>query len=185
MRNLWELPTSLEVAGVRYPINGDFRDVLDIFGVLQDESLPEFIRWYTALALFYEGEIPPENRQEAMEVMADFFRAGGEESSAGESLLDWQQDAPVIAADINKVAGQEVRSAPFVHWWTFLGWFHAIGEGQLSTVVTIRDKLRRGKKLEDHEREFYRVNRGLVDRKKQLSPEEQAVRERLQKLLGN
>lgn len=185
MRNLWELPTSLEVAGVRYPIHGDFRDVLDIFGVLQDASLPEFIRWYTALALFYEGEIPLEHRQEAATVMADFFRAGQEESGGDVCLLDWQQDAPLIAADINKAAGQELRALPFVHWWTFLGWFHTIGEGQLSRVVTIRDKLRRGKKLEDHEREFYRVNRSLVDRKKQHSPEEQAVRERLQKLLGD
>ena len=184
MSNRWALPTTLTVAGTDYPIHGDFRDILEIFGVLQDESLPEFIRWYTALVLFYEGEIPPQHRQEAMETMADFFRAGAEESAGGESLLDWQQDAPLIAADINKVACQEVRALPFVHWWTFLGWFHAIGEGQLSTVVTIRDKLRRGKKLEEQEREFYRVNRGLVERKKRLSPEEQAVRERLQKLLG-
>lgn len=185
VRALWALPTALEVAGVSYPIHADFRDILEIFGVLQDDSLPEFIRWHVALALFYEGEIPEKNLSEAVAVMADFFRAGRQESGDGPALVDWVQDAPLIAADINKAAGQELREKPFVHWWTFLGWFHCIGEGQLSMVVSLRDKLRRGKKLDDQEREYYRANRSLVERKRSLSPEEQAEKERLEKLLGS
>ena len=51
----------------------------------------------------------------------------------------------MIIADINKVAGTEVRSLSFLHWWTFLSFFHAIGEGQLSTLISIREKLRTGK----------------------------------------
>lgn len=184
MRNIWQLPTQLEVGGAVYPIRADFREILHIFGVLQDGQLPEFIRWYVALSLFYEGEIPEDHRREAAEKMADFFRAGYQECTDGRPLLDWVQDAPLIAADINKAAGQELRSLPFVHWWTFLGWFHTIGEGQLSTVVSIREKLAKGKKLEAHEREFYRANRALVDRKKPLSPEEQAEKARLERLLG-
>ena len=89
-----------------------------------------------------------------------------------------------IAADINKVAGQEVRSAPFVHWWTFLSWFHGIGEGQLSLLVGIREKLRKGKKLEPHEKEYYREHKAQVDLKKRYSREELAQRQALEKLLG-
>ena len=68
---LWQLPRSAAIGGVTYGIHADYRDILEIFGVLQDESLPEFIRWYTALVLFYEGEIPPQHRQEAMETITD------------------------------------------------------------------------------------------------------------------
>ena len=104
------------------------------------------------------------------------------ESDSGE-VLDWQQDLPLIVADVNKAAGCEIRALPFVHWWTFLAWFGAIGEGQLSAVVAIRDKLRRGKKLEGWEREFYQRNRARVDLKTRYTPEDLAERERLNRLL--
>ena len=71
-----------------------------------------------------------------------------------------------------------------MHWWTFLSWFNAIGEGQLSTVVSIREKLQKGKKLDKWERDFYRENKQLVDMKKRYSTQELAEQERLKKLLG-
>ena len=71
--------------------------------------------------------------------------------------MDWQQDAPLIAAGISKAAGQDVRTLPYLHWWSFLAWFDAIGEGSFATVVAIRDKLRRGKRLENWELDYYRT----------------------------
>ena len=57
-------------------------------------------------------------------------------------LLDWEQDAPLIAADINKAAGCEVRALPYLHWWTFMAWFNSIGDGQLATMLRVRSKPR-------------------------------------------
>ena len=83
-----------------------------------------------------------------------FINCGDTETTRkAPKLMDWEQDARAIVADVNKVAGMEIRALTYLHWWTFLSWFHAIGEGQLSTVVSIRDKLRRGKKLEQWEKE--------------------------------
>ena len=90
----------------------------------------------------------------------------------------------MIVADVNKVAGQEIRALPFLHWWSFMAWFHAIGEGQLSTVVAIRDKLRRGKPLEKWETDFYRENKERVDLPKRYSAQDLQEQERLKKLLG-
>ena len=87
-------------------------------------------------------------------------------------------------ADVNKVAGTEIRAIPFLHWWTFMAYFNAIGEGQLSTLVSIRDKLRRGKKLEKWEQEYYRKNKERVDLRKRYSAEELAEQQRLKMLLG-
>ena len=64
---------------------------------------------------------------------------------------------------MNKVAGFDVRSAPYVHWWTFLAYFNGVGEGQLSTVVGIRSKLQKGKKLEKWEQEFYTEHKDQID----------------------
>ena len=118
-----------------------------------------------------------------MASLARFIRCGSPEQKPGPKLMDWEQDAPAILADINRVIGQEIRSLPYVHWWTFMSWFHAIGEGQLSGLVSIRDKLRRGKKLEGWERDFYRENRERIDLKPRRSPEEQARRQAILEML--
>ena len=100
---------------------------------------------------------------------------------AGIPLLSAEraEDAPIIVAEVNKVAGREIRSLPFVHWWTFLGWFHAVGEGQLSMLIALRGKLSRGRKLEPWEREYYRAHKAQVDLKRPETAEETAEKRRL------
>ena len=181
--NPWSLPAEASFGGKSYPIRPDFRDILEIFRQLNDASQPEFVRWKIALALFYEDPIPPEHTQEALTFLADFLSYGSHSPSGAPKLLDWEQDAQVILADVNKVAGTEIRALPFLHWWTFLSWFHAIGEGQLSTVVAIRSKLAKGKKLESWEREFYGENRNLVDFQKRYSQQELEQRQQIEKML--
>ena len=183
MLSLWQLPEKAVLGDEEYRLHTDYRDILEIFSYLNDPDLPDFVRWEVALALFYDRPVPEQHRLEAAKFLSSFLTGGQKEGKPGPRLLDWEQDAPAIIADVNKVAGQEIRSLPHVHWWTFLSWFHAIGEGQLSTLVTIRDKLARGKKLEGWEKEFYRENKKRVDLPKKYSARELAEQERLMKLL--
>ena len=180
----WDLPETAEIGGEVYELHTDFRDILEIMGYLDDPDTPIPLRWKIAVALFYEGEIPSEYEYEAMEYLSSFISYGEKDTKPGPKLLDWEQDAQIVIADVNKVAGMEVRAVPYLHWWTFLSFFQAIGEGQLSTIVSIRDKLRRGKKLEKWEQDFYRDNKARVDFKKKYSAEELAEQERLKQLLG-
>ena len=182
----WRLPTRLEVGGKAYPIHSDYRDILDILHRLNDASEPEFIRWRVALALFYEGDLPHSDYPEAMQKLADFLNCGQTlPRSPAPPLLDWEQDAPLIAADINKVAGCEVRALPYLHWWTFMAWFNSIGDGQLATLLRVRSKLPHGQKLQPWEQDYYRKNKAMVDLRPRLNPAEIAERQRLQRLLAN
>ena len=95
-----------------------------------------------------------------------------------------EQDAPLIAADINKAAGCDVRTLPYLHWWSFLALFDAIGEGSFATVVAIRDKLRRGRRLENWELDFYRTHRAVVELRAPETAEAQAEKRRLLAMLG-
>ena len=181
----WSLPQTAVIGGTKYKLNTDYRDILEIIGHLNDLENPEWLRWQIAVALFYECvDFPEEHLQEAMEYLSEFISCGDSSTTPAPKLLDWEQDAQIIVSDINKVAGREIRALPYLHWWTFLSYFYGIGEGQLSTVVSIRDKLRRGKKLEKWEQEYYRENKSRVDMKKRYTPEELAEQERLKKLLG-
>lgn len=180
--SVWQLPVTARIGEKEYTLHTDYRDILEIFSYLDNEELPEPVRWQIALGLFFEEEIPEEDLLAAAEYFS-WFVSCGETQQTGEKLLCWQQDAPMIVAEVNRVAGQEIRALPHLHWWTFLGWFHTVGEGRLSTVVSLRQKLRRGQALEPWEKTFYRENRATVDLKRRYSPQEQQERQRLQQLL--
>jgi len=184
MISCWILPTEAFLCGKRYEIYTDYRDVLEIFSYFSDPELPNYIKWEIALALFYKEEIPRKCRAEAMAFLSEFLCGGKSETqNPGPRLLDWEQDGDLIVADINKTAGQEIRALPYVHWWTFLSWFHAIGDGQLSTVVTIREKLLKGKRLEDWEKTYYREHKQRVELPKRYTKQELQQRQQLERLL--
>ncbi|WP_369282182.1 Gp15 family bacteriophage protein [Oscillibacter sp. GMB15532] len=176
--NLWSLPESAELGGREYAINADFRDVLDIISHLNDTEQDQKVRTYVALALFYNdfGAMPQSLYQTAAEWMVDFINCGEPPDGKKQpKTIDWEQDKLMIVSDINKVAGCEIRALPFCHWWTFIAWFNGVGEGQLSTVVSIREKRRKGKKLTDWEHDFYKKNREKVDFKTQYTQQDDAV----------
>lgn len=165
----YTLPSSIFINGQEFSIRerGDFRMVLDCFETLNDLELPKQMRVLTTLLIFYEDFNSFEDIQkhsndveELVEKMMLFFNLDQKDSgkSVNYKLIDWQQDAPMICSAINKVAGKEIRAEEYIHWWTFLGYYMAIGESALSTVVGIRNKIIKGKKLEKHEQEFRREN---------------------------
>ena len=177
--NGYELPEVAVLGGRRYAIRTDFRLILKLLQYLDDGEKPLPLRWQVALQCFYADPVPPEEASAAMEFMANFIAGGQETGKPGPKLLDWQLDAPAIIAGVNRVAGMEVRSLPKLHWWTFLSFFHGIGEGQLSLLVGIREKLRKGQKLQPHEQEFYRQNRDWVQLQRP-DPEKKRLQQLLQ-----
>lgn len=58
-----------------------------------------------------------------------------------------------------------------------------IGEGLFSTVIAIRHKRNKGKKLEKHELEFEQSNKEMVKLKTKYSEEEEEEIARIKKLL--
>lgn len=181
--NGYRLPMTAEIGGKLFHLRSDFRNVLEVFSWLERQELPQYLRWRVAVELFYEETVEKAQLAEATQYLAWFLRAGEEESNGGPRLFSWQQDARHIIAGVNKAAGQELRQEPFVHWWTFLSWFHAMGEGSFLTLVSIRDKLARGKKLESWEQEFYRQNKDQVILKRREDPFSREEKERLLKRL--
>ena len=171
----WGLPTSVEIGGESYEIRTDFRVILDIFVMLSDPDLSGTDRAEGILQMFYVSpeDIPPQHLQEAVDAFS-WFQNGGQEPDKRKSpkLVDWEQDFPYIIAPINRVIGQEIRSVPYLHWWTFISAYYEIGDCTFAQIVSIRDKKARGKKLEKAEAEWYKKNQNLVDFRKVYSDTE-------------
>ena len=98
--------------------------------------------------------------------------------------MDWEQDAAIIIPAVNSVAGREIRLDPGIHWWTFFGWYMSIGDGLFASVLRIRSKKAKGKKLEKWEEEFYRENRHLIDLKQVETDEVRQEKENILKWLN-
>ena len=167
------LPTSLEVDGRNYEIRTDFRVALLIFQAFNDPELTDYEKNVICLQSLYK-EIP--SNVEAACTKAAWFLDGGDKprsKQAPTKVIDWEQDEQLMFPAINKVAGYETRSADYVHWWTFLGFFNEIGEGLWQQIMNIRLKKAKHKKLEKWEKEFYKEHKEIIDLKKKLSKEEQ------------
>ena len=190
MTGPWTLPTRAVIEDRVYQIHSDYRDVLELLRWLDGTAAPDLdaaTRWYVAMRLFYPdfAAMPRQDWEPATRFLMEFLAAGRPDPRhPGPRLVDWQRDAPRIAAGNRQATGQEVRALPYLHWWSFLSAFDAIGEGSFATVVAIRDKLRRGKKLEGWELEFYRSHRAAVDLRPAPGDADEAEKQRLLALLG-
>lgn len=191
----WELPTSLNVGGKDYKIRTDYRVILDILAAMNDPDI--FESWMTEdqkkeervltiLQILYVDfeSIPPSDWQEAAKKAVEFIDCGikGDDKPKPRTM-DWEQDAPIIAPEISKVAGRDIRIGE-THWWEFFGYYLGIGEGVFNTIISIREKKRRGKKLEKWEREFYSKNKSLIDLKARTAERSDEEKEALRQLFG-
>lgn len=192
----WELPTSITVNGTVYAIRTDFRAVLDVLAAMNDPDLflPDasdqekaWVQVDTALQILIEdyNKLPPEDFFDAYNQLIDFIDCGMKEDSNKPPvhLMDWEQDAQVIIPAINRVQGKEIRSLPYLHWWTFLGAYMEIGDCLFAQIVNIRQKKQKHQKLEKWEQEFYRNNKSIIDLHRKLSMEEKAEKDAIEKWL--
>lgn len=186
MMGAYDLPTSLRIGEVDFPIRCGWRAVMDIFAAFADPELDAQEKTDVMLQILYKDYqlIPPARIPEAAEKACEFLDCGiRAEKKHRPRTMDWIQDAGLIFPAINRVAGREVRTDPDIHWWTFFGWYMSIGDGLFASVLHIRQKKAQGKKLEKHEEEFYRENRALIDLKQAESEEIRKEKENLMKWL--
>lgn len=165
---MFDLPIAITIGDKQFPIRnkGDYRMVLDCFSALNDIELDEKARTIACLLIFYDGMKSANDLNKlgdletAVKEMFNFFELNQQNVGAKSKhkLVDWEKDEQLIVSAVNNVAKQEVRAVPYMHWWTFMGYYSAIGECPLSTIIGIRDKIAKGKKLEKHEKEYRKSN---------------------------
>ncbi|MBP0975203.1 MAG: hypothetical protein J6S92_00610 [Oscillospiraceae bacterium] len=159
------LPETLDISGRSYGINADFRNVLRIFDAFQDAALTDAEKAYICVQRLYTDSVPAVQYVEAVE-RAYWFCGGGDIPKSEPEpfkMLDWTHDEQIMIPAVSRAAGvPDIRTLPFLHWWTFLGLFGEIGEGLFSTVLHIRQKLGRGEKLEKWEQKYLKHNKELI-----------------------
>lgn len=175
------LPQTLKVCNKDYEIRSDFRDVLRIIMAYNDKDLSDEEKVFVCLHRLYKKiETIPKDKDTyaaAINAATEFIECHMSDGKPSPKVVNWEKDEQLIFPAINKVAGMEVRAVPYMHWWTFLGYFQAIDREDLwGVVLTIRQKKAMHKKLEKHEQEFFAANRDLCSVEfahERQSPEDQ------------
>ena len=175
---IYDLPINVKIDGKEYKIrnNCDYRVVLDCIEALNDSDFTIYEALICAKNIFYEEPESIENIYEAIKQMLIIINLGEEETEEEQSkpiVMNWQKDFKIIAPAINRVLGYEIRSVNYLHWYTFLSGYYEIGECLFANIVSIRNTLAKGKKLEKYEQEFYRENRNMIDVPKTLTREQE------------
>lgn len=176
---MWDLPIAVEINGKSHPIRNkcDYRVVLDAICALNDNELTDEEKVECALFIFYEDILAIEDFDTAIKEMFSIINGGEEQEENQEQkpqLMDWQHDFLQLAPPISRVLGYDVRTPQkYTHWYSFLGGYMEIGECTFSTIVSIRSKRAKGKKLDKWEEEYIREHRKMVELPRRFTQEEQ------------
>lgn len=160
-----DLPKSLTVDGIERDIYCDFRDVIQILAAYNDQELTQQEKAIVLLNnLYVEDFTNFIDVQGALQKAIWFIDWGKDykEEKNAPRIMDWEHDYNLIVSAINQKIHTEIRELEFLHWWTFLGYFSERGECQYSTVISIREKLIKGQKLEKWEKQILHENRDMI-----------------------
>lgn len=180
-----KLPKKLTINKKDYDIRTDYRDCLIVMIAFNDSELSDLEKMIITVKIIYKN--PPENIQEAYEKAIWFLDCGKDithDNKSRPQLYDWEQDEQIIFSAINKVAGEEIREKDYMHWWTFMSLFNEIGEGTFASILNIRNKKAKHKKLEKYEQEMYREHKDIIDLHSKNNQRSEADRLALEQLLS-
>lgn len=124
-----DLPTTVEVAGKRWPINTATSVCLDCMELLQDadKEKDEGVKTLYILRTLYPTQPPASCATEAMDVAIGFLRGApvleyGKTNlpHSDEPVIYWGLDAGAIIASFRQAYGMDREAVRRMHWWEFL-----------------------------------------------------------------
>lgn len=179
---MWNTPFEVTIDGKKYPIrnNCDYRVCLDCVIALEDVTLSQEERVQCALYIFYEDISNIKDFATAAKEMMRIINIGeyreksySKSEGKAQKTVDWEKDFKYISSAVNKILGYETRDPnKFTHWWTFVAAMQEMGECLYSTILDIRIKKQKGKKLEKWEQEFYIAHKDDIELPIQYTEEE-------------
>ena len=160
-------PTQIEVGGLFYEIDADFRTGIAFELLMLDEDFTETEKAARAMELYFPQI--PDDEEEAMEKILWFYLCGREETNQEEKetepapkniVYSYEYDAGSIYAAFLSQYGMDLVEIPFLHWWKFKALFHALDEN-LEFMKIMRYRAVDITKVPKEQKDFYRKMKQL------------------------
>lgn len=182
MRFADKLPVSVEIDGVEYPINWDFRTSIRFETFVQEET-DDIVLIEKALKLYYGDNIPG-NIQAAVDKMLWFYSGGNAEQSksggSSEPKYSFETDWDYIYTAFLEQFKVDIQDED-MHWWKFRAMFQSLNEKtRFGEIVGYRSVKISGKMTKE-QKDFYKKMKRLYALPKNAKEEKrmQDIRERI------
>jgi hypothetical protein len=138
---------AIEIGGVEYPINTDFRDCLRVILAFEDPDLTGYEKQMILLDNLYPE--PIEDTQAAFTMGMKFLNGGkvidNDEEGGGPRLYSFEKDANIIFAAFRATHGIDLQNIEYLHWWSFLSLFMDLGaDTTFCNLIGLRKRVKNG-----------------------------------------
>ena len=121
------LPSAVEIGGIRYPINSDFRA-----GIAFECSKMNTEEEICKILTLYFGDNFPEDLRGALEAIANFYSCGEKRekttpSPKGKRAYSFEDDSEIIFSDFWREYNIDL-SQESLHWWAFRALLSGLSE---------------------------------------------------------
>ena len=156
-----QFPEAVEIDGIEYPIETDFRACLRTILACEDPELTPLEKQRVMLENLYLE--PPHDLRKAFEQAVKFLNGGeNQEDSDGLRLYSFDKDARWIFSAFRQTHGIDLETAE-LHWWKFLALFMDLGsDTAFCGLVHLRKRLKTGKATKE-EKQAAREMGDLID----------------------
>lgn len=156
------LPETVDIDGIEYRINSDFRISILFELLMQDDELGKRQKLVQGLQLYYP-EIP-HNVTMAVDKMIWFYRCGKETESGGhgsgsgraKQIYSFEHDDDYIYAAFLEQYGIDLQDVEELHWWKFRALFRGLSEDTEFVKIMGYRSVKITSKMSKEQREFYK-----------------------------
>ena len=127
------VPSTLNVGGINYEINCDFRTSILFELMMQDRLVSKKDKLKIAIELYFK-EVPL-NLEEAINKIVWFYKCGkedkkhtGEASQTQKQIYSFEYDADYIYSAFLSQYGIDLQDVYNLHWWKFKAMFQGLND---------------------------------------------------------
>ena len=156
------LPETVDIDGIEYRINSDFRISILFELLMQDDELGKRQKLVQGLQLYYP-EIP-HNVTMAVDKMIWFYRCGKETGNGGhgsgsgraKQIYSFEYDDDYIYAAFLEQYGIDLQDIEELHWWKFRALFRGLSEDTEFVKIMGYRSVKITSEMSKEQREFYK-----------------------------
>lgn len=156
------LPETVDIDGIEYRINSDFRISILFELLMQDDELGKRQKLVQGLQLYYP-EIP-HNVTMAVDKMIWFYRCGKETGNGGhgsgsgraKQIYSFEYDDDYIYAAFLEQYGIDLQDIEELHWWKFRALFRGLSEDTELVKIMGYRSVKITSEMSKEQREFYK-----------------------------
>lgn len=185
------LPTTVDIEGIEYEINSDFRTSILFELLMQDVEIEVEEKIIQALQLYYKQ--CPNNIEEAINKMLWFYSCGKENDlksnsktgSNSEKIYDFNYDDEYIYSAFLDQYRIDLNDIEYLHWWKFKAMFKALKEDNEIIKIMGYRSIDLSKVEDKKQKEFYKKMKKIYEIPIAISKDEKEKIDKINEILRN